>query len=80
MILTTPVAGYFTFSLEPKDFKLDWQSFLADFKAFVALSDRDYDHDSNQWKVTDSHYPAVRTLKQKYFEVPNHDLFEEQVG
>ena len=77
MKVTTPVAGHFTFTLEPSDFGTGYTEFLQDLKDQIPKNAREYDFETKVWTIKEAHYGTFRRLRDKYFRPPCHDLFEE---
>lgn len=75
MPLTQPTAGYFKFYFGPRQFSYD---LLGDLKDMIPSEDREYNPDSAEWTIAERWYSVMRELHDKYFKIPNYDLFGEE--
>jgi len=76
MPLTLPTAGYFEFRYDFSREKYN-SDFLDALNAAIPNEVRSYDSQKWIWTIREKWYQVAREIYQRYYGVPNYDLFDE---
>jgi hypothetical protein len=78
------VTGFINFQLEERDFKYDWESFIAQVKKQIPSKERSYDDQSCWWSIldTETNWIILHNLKKEFLTNQNQmnllDDFEDE--